>query len=363
MTSPSNFNSDRRQDNFAAIRLIAAILVLYGHSFPLTGGIGPSYLGNAVSTISVKVFFVISGYLISESWIRDPHLPRFLMRRALRIFPALIVLCFFTVFFVGPALGTLTPGAYFSTSGTWRYFENIVLLPRYDLPGLFADNVYPNAVNGSLWTLPVEFSMYLLTPVVLLLPSSRHHVWVAAIALSVASVWFARWNIPEHPTVFWGTNLVNAVEMAPYFVWGMVFRLWFRPKHFNLQIALAMMLLLPLLATDWPRSEIISLIVIPYCTLAIGHATPPRFAWAEKFGDFSYGTYLYGFLFQQIVANYLANSGNHWANFLFALVPTLIFGLASWKLIEQPALKIKPKTPKTKSNLSATGPANEAITG
>jgi len=52
-----------RRDNFAAIRLVAAILVIFGHAFPLTGVHQPGYLANPIATLAVKIFFVISGYL------------------------------------------------------------------------------------------------------------------------------------------------------------------------------------------------------------------------------------------------------------------------------------------------------------
>lgn len=141
-------------DNFVAIRLIAAILVVFGHSFPLTGTVGPEYLGNPTSTMAVKVFFVISGYLISESWLRDPNLGRYLQRRALRIFPALIVMCLLTIVIIGPVLTRLSTKEYITSAGTWRYLQNVFLHPNYALPGIFEQNIYPNAVNGSLWTLP-----------------------------------------------------------------------------------------------------------------------------------------------------------------------------------------------------------------
>jgi peptidoglycan/LPS O-acetylase OafA/YrhL len=53
------------------------------------------------------VFFTISGYLISESWDRVPNLARFFARRALRIFPALIVCTVLSIIVLGPLLTSL----------------------------------------------------------------------------------------------------------------------------------------------------------------------------------------------------------------------------------------------------------------
>lgn len=330
-------------DNFVAIRLVAALAVVFGHSFPLTGGEGPGYLGSPASTLAVKIFFVISGYLISESWLRDPHAGRYLQRRALRIFPALFVLCLLSVLVVGPALTRLSLAEYFAHPAAWSYLSNAVLYPNYGLPGVFEGNIYPGAVNGSLWTLPVEFSMYLLTPLLLVLPFRRWTIWVAAIGFSAASVWYARIAIPPEPVVFLGSNLVNGLEMAPYFIWGMVYRLWLRKEWLSLQVSVMAMLILPLAPSTWAGAEIVSLILVPYVTLSLGHALPARFAWAEKLGDMSYGTYLYGFLVQQIVAQALGSPGGHWVNFAVSVPLTLILGLLSWRLVEKPAMGLKPR--------------------
>ncbi len=334
------------EDNFAAIRLIAALLVVFGHSFPLTGGEGPGYLGSPVSTLAVKVFFVISGYLISESWQRDGHFGRYMQRRALRIFPGLIVLCLLTVLLVGPILTTQNLGAYFSNSASWRYLQNAILYPNYSLPGVFETNFYRNAVNGSLWTLPVEFSMYLLTPLILILPLARSSIWIIALATSIASVWFCRIAVPATPVVLYGSNIINALEMAPYFIWGMVYRIWVPRAILNLQMTLLLVILLPLLITDWPSAEMVSLVLVPYATLSLGHASPAWFSSIGRFGDFSYGTYLYGFLVQQIICNEINVANNHWTNFLIAAPIILLLGVLSWFFVEKPAMRLKPRKKK-----------------
>mgnify|MGYP002776404545 CR=1 FL=1 len=76
------------------------------------------------------------------------------------IFPALAVLVMATVFCFGPVLTTLPITDYFASSDTWGYLSTAALLVRRGLPGVFVDNPYPQAVNGSLWTLPVEFLCY-----------------------------------------------------------------------------------------------------------------------------------------------------------------------------------------------------------
>jgi len=331
-----------REDNFAAIRLVAAILVIFGHAFPLTGSVGPGYLGSPVSTLAVKVFFVISGYLICGSWLRDPNVSRYMLRRALRIFPGLIVLCILTVGLVGVLITSAPVRDYLASPATWNYFSNVLLYPNYHLPGVFAGNIYPGAVNGSLWTLPVEFAMYLLLPLVLLLPCRRYAVIAMLVGLAVASIWFTRLYAPSQPTVIWGTSLTSALEMAPYFFAGAVYRMWVPQKFLNLQWGLMLLVLVALFARTPLSAEIACLVLTPYLTLALGYARPPVFGFVEKFGDPSYGVYLYGFLCQQIVAHFLPVREAPLANFALSVIPAIALGMLSWRLIEKPALSWKP---------------------
>src|SRR6185312_17241222 len=80
------------ENNFDFLRLVAAYFVLFGHQFVLTGSAQPG-IGNfqSLGGLGVIILFSISGYLIAQSWERDPSNWRFLVKRVLRIWPALIV--------------------------------------------------------------------------------------------------------------------------------------------------------------------------------------------------------------------------------------------------------------------------------
>jgi peptidoglycan/LPS O-acetylase OafA/YrhL len=82
--------------------------------------------------------------------------------RLFRIWPALIVCVLITVFLLGPAVSALSFRAYFANRETWSYLVRDILLNniRYTLPGVFQGNHFPGAVNGSLWTLPLEVKCY-----------------------------------------------------------------------------------------------------------------------------------------------------------------------------------------------------------
>jgi len=153
-------------------------------------------------------------------------------------------LCLLTALVIGPMFTSLALIDYFCDIETWMYFSNVALNPTYHLPGLFFNNIYPIAVNGSLWTLPVEFCMYLLLPLVMAAPGARYALLIIAVALSVGALWIS----PSAPAVvLWGTNLVHALQLAPYFFWGAVYRVWLPRYALNLQVGVLAMVLLPLL--------------------------------------------------------------------------------------------------------------------
>ena len=91
---PTTFDQafDPKNNAFGFLRLALAVLVILGHSFPL-GGFGPDRLAAftngryAIGSLSVAMFFVLSGFLICRSASTSRSVPRFLWHRFLRIFP------------------------------------------------------------------------------------------------------------------------------------------------------------------------------------------------------------------------------------------------------------------------------------
>jgi len=162
-------NHEKTKDNnFNLIRFIAAFLVLFSHSYIVITG-DPNtvplklLLGITWGGIAVDVFFITSGFLIAGSFYNRKGLVPFILARILRIYPALIVAMFISVFIFGLWFTSLKPIEYLTTIETYKYLiKNIILFfgVNYNLPNVFMDNPYINAVNGSLWTLPFEVKMY-----------------------------------------------------------------------------------------------------------------------------------------------------------------------------------------------------------
>src|SRR5437588_6603714 len=134
-----------RRNNFDLLRLVAAVSVIFSHAFLLsensqdhdplmilTGG--QTILG----VVGVFVFFTISGYLITQSFDATASPPVFLAKRALRIFPGLLLCLLVCAFVIGPLVTGLPPAEYFTRRVTYLFLlHNAVLDIDYNrLPGV-----------------------------------------------------------------------------------------------------------------------------------------------------------------------------------------------------------------------------------
>lgn len=327
-----------RGTNFAAVRLLAAAAVVLGHSFVLTGATPPSLLGTPIHVLVVRVFFVVSGFLVCGSWLRDPDPARFLLRRALRILPALIAVVAASVLVIGPVMTTLPPPAYWQHQQTTDYLWNLVLAPRFALPGVFDDGRAFTAVNGSLWSLPVEVAMYLLLPLYArrwLVPAVGGAAIVAALVFTVV--------LPNQvePVVF-ATSVPFGLRFAADFVLGAGVRVWRLEQRLSLQAAL-ILLVLAQGASAWPLAGAVAgSVALPYAVLAFCLAPRPVFGWLDRRADLSYGIYLWGGPVQQAALS-LVGAGAGWAGLTAVAAPAILAMAAlSWYVIERPALRWKP---------------------
>lgn len=77
--------------------------------------------GWSLSYAAVNAFFILSGFLISDSLERRANVFTYAASRALRILPALALLSLATVFIVGPVVTSLKPVDYWTNAQTWLY--------------------------------------------------------------------------------------------------------------------------------------------------------------------------------------------------------------------------------------------------
>jgi len=343
-----------RQDGFDYIRLIAALMVLVGHAFIIMGGESPIFLRViGIHLFGVMIFFSISGYLIADSWVRDQSVLRYLARRSLRLVPALIPVILLTTFLLGPALTTLSLREYLINSKTYAYLGNIFLYLQLSLPEVFPNNPIPLRVNSSLWTLDIEFLMYLLLPALSFLRGRKNAlIFIISTCLFAIANTFFEIGGPEKAlgidNAVLITNIANTTKVSMCFMAGAAVRYALGGKKIPLGLAAGVFILtigLHYFTTANPYLlNILLAFSLPCFINALGDLPKVDLPSLNRIGDLSYGVYLYAFPIQQIIAQFLIGQVSVLTAILLATFPTVFFAYASWHLIEKKALALKPKT-------------------
>jgi peptidoglycan/LPS O-acetylase OafA/YrhL len=336
-----------RGNAFDLLRLVAALLVVFGHSWVLTGheDLLAFLSGTNAGDLGVGVFFLLSGYLVSASWLADPALKRFAARRALRIYPAYALVVVVLALVLGPLVTRLTAGAYFGSGGTWKFLGgNLAIIPvQFALPGVFGDNPYPNAVDGSLWTIRVEVLCYVGIAVLGLIGLLRRRWALATVAAVLYAVALAVEVSGYHGVLVPGMLDYQAAVPIAYFGVGMAYREFVGanpPPWWTLPAGAIVW------AALWftPAAALGALVFVAALTFTIAFRAPAALHHPTGGYDLSYGTYLLAFPVQQLLARggVLQPAVN--ATATAAIV--LALAAASWRFVERPALRHKPSRPR-----------------
>jgi peptidoglycan/LPS O-acetylase OafA/YrhL len=310
---------DGHDNSFDVLRLLAALAVIAFHCAPLQGLVPWSMGDLNLGALGVGAFFVISGYLVSASLIRSTSLKAYFAKRLLRIEPGLIASLAVTAFVIGAYATSLPLGDYLRDKDVYLYvLRNALLYPvAYDLPGVFDHNVI-SAVNGSLWTLRVEFTFYIALAVLgglKLLRTGALTLIVAVLgAAALALAFLGRGLVPAglFPIALMG------LQYGFLFFAGSLLQLIKRPLP-SWTLASALLLLTP----AW-------ILGLPVLIVKAGSVRSLRLP-----ADLSYGLYIYAFPLQQLLA--AGGALTFWGS----VALTLPFAALSWFLVEHPALKWK----------------------
>jgi peptidoglycan/LPS O-acetylase OafA/YrhL len=321
-----------RANNFDLLRLGAAALVLISHGYAVTGRFEPLTLatGRSLGHIGVLVFFAISGFLVTRSWLTEPSVLAYAAKRALRLLPALFVALLVCAFVIGPLVSGASPGQYFTSADPYRYVaQNALLRTSFQsLPGVFEGNPYPNSVNGSLWTLWWEVLAYggvLVLAGLAMLRPRRALVAVAALVV------FA-WSMPQQPALW----LLVA--------FGLGGLLYVHRDRVPLRGAIALVLL-GIWVLSWKSRlhEPAAAVAFTYLTIYLALLPQLRATrWLRsQVGDVSYGVYLYAFPLEQVVVHLVGPPVSPWAVIGLAAPAILAAALISWRVVEAPSMRLK----------------------
>ncbi|MEO8345820.1 MAG: acyltransferase [Betaproteobacteria bacterium] len=329
-----------RDNNFQLIRLLSAAAVVLFHSYALTNHWTDEPLWKRVpdlnlGALGVAGFFLISGFLVTKSWLSRERVLPFVAARALRIYPALLAAVVLTLVLAG-ASSALDWGAFLGDPQTIDYVLHVAPAweMKHRLPGAFPTNPIPHDVNGSLWTLPVELRLYVAVLVVgaagLL---ARRRAGIAALCvLTALYIWRPVWM--PMPAFDIATR-----DLVVLFVLGSLAYAWRDAIPVSLPLAAGVLLFLIVNPAELARGTFFAP-MLTYLVLVLAYH--PRLQWRafNHFGDYSYGVYVYSFPIQQTLVERLPGI-NPMPLFSLAMLLTLALAALSWHGLEAPALRLK----------------------
>lgn len=330
-----------RDNSLNLFRLILAFLVLFAHAYYIVGrSDSPGFNGENLGGWAVAGFFVLSGFLITRSRARSSAAD-FLLHRVARIFPAFFVVLILTAFVFAPLSALIEQG---SLSGIWTtpitpleyVWGNLRLfVEHYTIGNTLLTVPYPQAWNGSLWTLFYEFACYL---VIFILAG---FVWFRRSLTLAASLWLVAvviWANSAAITRLGGAeSLVLLSRLLPYFLAGAV--VYLTIERFGLRpllgwvaipVAGVVMTFVPVIGGQLAAPA------IAYALLYLSTVIPQP-GWVAR-NDVSYGFYVYAWPIQQMTA---LLGGTEWPFAIYVAVTaavTIVFAWLSWNFVERPVM-------------------------
>lgn len=318
---------------FDVVRIFAAFLVLYSHHFALSGKMEPSFLGlESFGGLAVVIFFGVSGYLIAQSGMRSGSFVSFMEKRIKRIFPALVICSLLLYGVVGLVLQT---DNVFSKK-TLIAAINLVALRGAAPLSMTEHYIYPNAINGSLWTLPLEFACYLILGIAFCFIKNIKPILIVLLTMIALTIYFL-----SNPTNigFYSISLQQFTPRAVAFFWGALMALseksW-NSKNIKTFIFISGITLLYILKGSY-ELRVLGYIIIPALVIIIGVSLTDKLIYGRF--DYSYGVYIYAFPVQQIIINNTALG--FYSSMIVSALITLMLGAFSWHIVERRFLRKK----------------------
>ncbi len=346
-STPVNTARAGRENNFDAIRFVLASLVIFAHSFLIiTGSDGPEPLmrmsGGQMTfgAVAVDGFFIISGFLITASWVRRPILGGYLRKRIARIYPGFIGATLFC-FALSPAAGLPVHALL-----AWRQLLKIgaatLVLEPYPSKHLFHSNPVTEAFNASAWTIRFEFFCYLLLPLLAWTRVLKHRSAVLAtlIVVLVVAAFDPHYNLRRfgRAGVFVGDPEIW-LRFASCFLLGTC--VWLYQEKLRQSVVLALVAIAAIVAAVVAHHGLQTTLTLAggYLVFWLAFAKWLKLSRFAKFGDFSYGIYLYAFPIQQLLRLWIGDRLNAYELFAIAWPGSIVAGILSWHLVERHFLK------------------------
>jgi peptidoglycan/LPS O-acetylase OafA/YrhL len=318
-------------NNFDLLRFIFASIVFIVHSSALSLAPELQFTSNLSSSIAVKSFFIVSGFLIFMSYERSSNLTQYISKRIRRIYPGYLFVIFFCAI-LGVFFSSLDFKDYFTVHWLKYVFFNTFFLNflKPDLPGLFQDNIL-SAVNGALWTLKIEIMFYISVPLIVL---GIKKYSVPPIFISIYLLSFLYQLVIN---LYGGPFAAELGRQLPgqlvYFISGAAgyyYKDFFKKYYLFLVTLASLFFLIPSFSGMIFFEPIALAIIILYFSLIF-----PYVGNFTKYGDFSYGIYILHFPTLQILIQFGLFNSDPLLAFCLASVLVLLGAFLLWHLVEK----------------------------
>ena len=340
-----------KNNNFDFLRFLFSIFVVISHAYPLSGGAEKTQWiyevtnGQVVlASLGLNGFFVISGFFIFQSLQRSKSIKSYFKKRFLRLFPGLFVVLLLTILLV-PVVYQGN-GSLYSNTDFYTYLPNNLSLYGFQssIKGVYDTHNY-HSINGSLWTLRYEFSLYIALAFLYFfrkrLDVIKGCLFVSFMLLFVMHTFFLE-RFSESSVL--GMRGYDIINFGVFFTFGSLLASFkfdkFKDKSRLFSISIIVLLVLILIVSVYFNFYIyIKHVVYSLLIMLIGFMPLPFFSTFGKIGDMSYGIYIYSFPVQQALM-YFFDFGLY-SFIVWSLFISIILGYLSWHLIEKQALKYK----------------------
>ena len=327
---------NRKSNNFDLLRLLFALVVAIAHCATLSkvdflSGIG-KYLS---SKVAIDSFFIISGFLIFMSYDSSKSLSSYINKRLRRIFPgyiAVILICAVFMYFISSK--TFFEYANFEL---FKYISFNTLTLNFlqpSLPGVFEDNQI-QAINGALWTIKIEVMFYITVPLIAFFVSKSNKVAVLSIIylLSVLYSYVMLWLYSNSGIEMYIKLERQLPGQLAYFISGASIYYFYDLFYKSRLLLLGLSILITYLHKCffdihlfYPMSLAIIILYFANFFKYLGNF--------GKFGDLSFGIYIWHFPVLQILVFYNLFVNPELGIGLF-FTTMFIVSILSWHLIEK----------------------------
>jgi peptidoglycan/LPS O-acetylase OafA/YrhL len=329
------------QNNFDAVRLGLSLVVVLCHLAVLTGlpAFQP-FLRYLSADFAVKGFFVLSGCLVTRSFLNSTSGLEYAEKRVRRVYPAYLT-TILVAWLIGLATTSLPAGEFLRTPTSYKYLAANTTFLNFlqpTLPGVFEQHLVP-VMNASLWTIKVELCLYCCVPVLVLLFRRIGPYATAALAFAVALGW--EWLL-DHVAGLSPKMVAELSRQFPgmlhLFALGALFGV--EERRLGQYLGWVVVVMLPVF---WLLHEhSLRAVVEPVCyaALILFLSTRLRFQLrAGKWGDLSYGAYLLHFPIIQLLLHIGLFRSNPWLGLAVLLLILLAAAFLLWHGVEKPWLK------------------------